>query len=66
MSHDVGYFTANPELGQGTVAWDWLRDQPAERDLGMARHLHFDDPLLVKIDGPHNRGVILKPGAHGE
>lgn len=66
MSHDVGYFTANPGVGQGMVAWDWLAEQPAVRALTFVRHLHFDEPVLVKVDGPHNRGAILKPGPHRE
>jgi hypothetical protein len=46
---------------QCTVDWSWLADQPAEEDSGWVRHLRFDAPLIVKMDGKRNAGVILKP-----
>ncbi|MCU0452353.1 MAG: histidine kinase [Bacteroidetes bacterium] len=61
-SFRVGYFTVNPFEHLGRVNWDWLRSQPAVRELSMARHLCFDRPLIAKINGHKNRGVILKPG----
>ena len=60
-SFRVGYFTVNPGDGEGFVDWDWLGAAPAVRDAGYVRHLHFEEPLLVMIDGKHQRGVILKP-----
>jgi CheY-like chemotaxis protein len=61
-SFRVGYFTVNPETGDGFVDWDWLSSQPAEREAAFVRHLRFRDPLVVKINGKQQRGVILKPG----
>jgi CheY-like chemotaxis protein len=61
-SFRVGYFTVNPEEGEGFVDWTWLGEQPAVSDRGFVRRLHFDRPLLVMIDGKRQRGVILKPG----
>jgi CheY-like chemotaxis protein len=63
-SFRVGYFTVNE--GEGFVDWDWLEAAPAVKDAGYVRHLRFAEPLLVTIDGKHQRGVILKPGAGGE
>ncbi len=62
-SANVGYFTANPEVGEGFVDWDWLTRQPALADTPFVRHLRFDRPITVKMDGRTNRGVILKPGS---
>ena len=62
-SFQIGYFTANPEHGEGFVDWDWLAAQPAESVEGHVRLLHFEQPLLVKMNGRQNRGVIYKPGA---
>ena len=63
ISNNVGYFTVNPEDGDGVLDWDWLLDQPALTEDGSVRHLRFDAPLVVKMDGRHNEGVIFKPGA---
>lgn len=60
-SFRVGYFTVNPEEGGGVLDWEWLGAQPAAKEVGYVRHLHFDRPLLVTINGKQQRGVILKP-----
>jgi hypothetical protein len=66
-SFRVGYFSVGPEGGtrpdgrQGSIDWDWLTAAPAVKDSGNVRHLRFERPLLVMIDGRHQRGVILKP-----
>jgi len=60
-SFNVGYFTVNPDAGEGFVDWDWLSAQPSAAESGCVRHLRFDRPLLVKMNGKRNEGVILKP-----
>jgi len=62
-SFRVGYFTVNAEEGEGFVDWDWLAEQPAVTDSGYVRRLHFDEPLMVAINGKRQRGVILKPAS---
>jgi hypothetical protein len=57
----VGYFTVNPEAGEGFVDWDWLAAQPAVSETTFVRHLHFDAAIVVKMNGRTQRGVILKP-----
>jgi CheY-like chemotaxis protein len=57
----VGYFTVNPESGEGFVDWEWLARQPAVRGSRVVRHLHFERPLVVKMNGKRHEGVILKP-----
>ncbi len=59
----IGYFTVNPELGDGFVDWEWLAAQPAVSAEGHVRLLHFAEPLVVKMNGRQNRGAIYKPGA---
>jgi CheY-like chemotaxis protein len=59
----VGYFTVNPEAGEGFVDWDWLAARPAVRETGFVRHLRFDAPLVVKMNGRTQQGVIVKPTA---
>jgi len=62
MAFQVGYFTVNPDAGEGSVDWAWLADQAATEELGCVRHLRFDDPLLVVMNGKTREGMIFKPG----
>jgi hypothetical protein len=70
-SSSVGYFTVNPEAGQGFVDWDWLAGQPAVEEADGVRLLRFDEPVTVLMNGRANTGAIGKPGvvftvaAHG-
>jgi hypothetical protein len=61
-SFKVGYFTVNALDHLGFVDWDWLIQQPAVNELKYTRHLTFDKPLGVRINGHQNKGIILKPG----
>jgi hypothetical protein len=60
-SFNVGYFTVNPESGDGFLDWAWLDRQPALSEAWHVRHLRFDRPVVVKMNGKRNEGVILKP-----
>ena len=56
----IGYFTVNPDAGEGFVDWEWLAAQPAEEE-GCVRHLRFDSPLRVAMNGKTSQGLIFKP-----
>jgi hypothetical protein len=60
-SFNVGYFTVNPDAGEGSLDWEWLAAQPSAAESGCVRHLRLEHPLLVKMNGRRNEGVILKP-----
>lgn len=61
-SFQIGYFTVN--AGEGRVDWDWLSERtPASEGAGLVKHLRFDEPVVVLMDGRRGRGVIYKPGA---
>ncbi len=60
-SSGAGYFVVNPDHGEGTLDWDWLAAQPARETLGTVRHLRFEAPLTVIMDGRKREGVIAKP-----
>jgi CheY-like chemotaxis protein len=62
ISFRIGYFTVNSDLRSEFLNWEWLRAQRAVADGKYSRHLRFDAPLTVKMNGRANRGVILKPG----
>jgi CheY-like chemotaxis protein len=57
----VGYFTVNPDAGEGFVDWDWLGAAASVEEQGCVRHLHFDAPLVVVMNGRTSRGMIFKP-----
>ena len=57
----VGYFTVNPEHHQGFLDWEWLERQSAAEEKIFTRHLRFKHPIVVRMNGHNNRGVILKP-----
>ncbi len=58
----VGYFTVNSYTNEGFVDWEWLAKQPAVEEKKYTRHLHFNQPIIARMNGHKNRGVILKPG----
>ena len=62
MAFQVGYFTVNPDAGEGSVDWAWLTAQPAAEEAGCVRHLRFGEPLLVVMNGKAREGMIFKPG----
>jgi hypothetical protein len=64
-SFQVGYFTINADAGEGFIDWEWLASLPAEGEMKFVRHLHFEEPLVVKMNGRKNQGVIFKPGRAG-
>ncbi len=59
-SCNVGYFTVNPELGEGLIDWEWLSEHSTGDD-GAVRHVRLEQPILVKMSGKTGEGVILKP-----
>ena len=62
----IGYFTVNPDAGEGLLDWAWLAAQPAVEECECVRHLRFEEPITVLMNGKESRGVILKPGRTGE
>ena len=57
----VGYFTVNPDAGEGFVDWQWLATQPAVEEHGCVRHLHFEHPFVAVMSGKSSSGMIFKP-----
>lgn len=58
---NIGYFTVNPDVGDGFVDWEWLAARPAVAETELVRHLRFETPLGIMINGRSHAGVILKP-----
>lgn len=55
---NVGYFTVNPDLGEGFVDWEWLDKQPARSALAHVRYVHLDEPMSVTMNGKKGEAVI--------
>jgi CheY-like chemotaxis protein len=62
-SFQVGYFTLNSATKEDFLDWDWLMQQNAVKHNESILHLQFDKPIVIKMNGHENKGVILKPGS---
>jgi hypothetical protein len=60
-SFQVGYMTLNPFLGDGSYDTGYLDNLEAVHEDTYVRHVRFDEPLKILIDGRTHRGAILKP-----
>jgi hypothetical protein len=59
-SFRVGYFTINPFIKEGFYDLEYLNGFQAYYEDEFIRHIRFRNPLIIKIDGRKNRGVVLK------
>jgi CheY-like chemotaxis protein len=57
----IGYFTVNPDAGEGAIDWPWLAEQAAVEEQGCVRHLQFSQPLCIVMNSKTSQGVIFKP-----
>jgi len=62
-SFRVGYFTINPFIKEGYYDVEYLNSADVVWEDEHLRHIRFDNPLEIMVDGKTHRGVILKPGA---
>ncbi len=62
----VGYFTVNPDAGEGFVDWEWLGEQMPVEERDCVRHLRFEAALEVVMNGRANAGVVVKAGFKSE
>ncbi len=59
-SFRVGYLTLNPYADDGHYDVDFLNKIEAVSENEYLRHIHFEEPLVVKIDGKKNLGLIME------
>ncbi len=59
-SFGVSYFTINPFINDGTYDTEYLNAQPAVYESEYIRHVRFENPIIIKVDGRKNKGVIMK------
>ena len=60
-SFGVGYFTINSYMNDGVYNQDILNAQQAVEETQFIRHVRFDNPLIVKMDGKKKQGVVMLP-----
>jgi len=58
-SFGVGYFTINTYTGDGVLQQAVLDAMPAVEETQFVRHVRFDKPLKVMMDGKKQHGVVL-------
>ena len=57
----MGYFTINAYRDDGIYEQDYLNALPAVEETKYLRHVHFEEPIVIKMDGKKKIGVVLKP-----
>ena len=57
-SFGVGYLTINPFMGDGRFDEGRLDAMPAVYESESVRHVRFDAPLYIYIDGRKNKGIV--------
>ncbi len=60
ISFRVGYFTVNPFINEGFYDVDYLNRLAAVYEDEYVRHITFEKPLDVMVDGKKHKGVIMK------
>ena len=60
-SFGVGYFTINAYMDDGIYKQDFLDSLPVVEETTFLRHIRFEKPLVVKMDGKKKLGVVLMP-----
>jgi hypothetical protein len=57
-SMNVGYFSINLAIHDGTINWDKLKMQKTVEKGSFFRHVRFDKNLLIRMDGKKGIAVI--------
>ena len=60
-SFGVGYFTINTYTGDGVLQKEVLDAMPAVEETQYVRHVRFERPLKIMMDGKKQHGVVLLP-----
>lgn len=57
-SFGVGYITVNPYAGDGILDFNRLDEMPALYESNLVRHVRFNNPLEICIDGVKNKAIV--------
>jgi phosphoenolpyruvate synthase/pyruvate phosphate dikinase len=62
MAFGIGYLTVETHGTEDLLDYEWIGKQPAEFETAHLRHIHFQEPMEIALNGRRNCGVVLKPG----
>jgi hypothetical protein len=62
MSLGIPYLTVTREAARDHIDWEWLESHDPVSRGEHVRHLRFEEPLTVKVDGRCGVGLIMKSG----
>ena len=62
-SFRIGYLTINPYIDDGRFDLEYLSKCKEEYETEHIRHVRFNDPLKIQIDGKQSKAAVLKPNA---
>lgn len=57
-SMNIGYFSVQPEISKSIIAWDVLKKQKLMKETKFFRHVEFEKPLVVRMDGKKRISVV--------
>ena len=57
----MGYFTINTYTGDGIFQKEVLDAMSAVEETDFVRHVRFESPLKIMMDGKKQEGVVLTP-----
>ena len=60
-SFGVGYFTINAYMNDGIYNKEYLDTLPVVEETKYLRHVRFENPIVIKMDGKKKLGVVLMP-----
>ena len=58
-SMGASYFTVNDYLGDGVYRQNILNTMPAVEETEHVRRVHFNTPIIIKVDGMKKEGIVL-------
>lgn len=61
ISFRIGYFTVNPFINEGFYDVAYLNSLHPEYEDQNLRHIRFEKPVEIMVDGKKHKGVIMKP-----
>jgi len=57
-SMNIGYFSVQPEVSKSFISWGVLSKQKLLKKTSFFRHVEFDKPLTVRMDGKKRIAVV--------
>lgn len=57
----VGYFSVGNNFKNSFIDWNWLLSQKTVSEKTYTKHIELKSPLIIRMNGKTNEGIILKP-----